>query len=444
MSYRSLVLALSIAMTSGQTYAVAEEPAGRIPSDLRQAIIHEAYARLAERVVAGGDHIEFKLRRFKTLEPGEFHSVRWVEIVTMPGGNMIDMLRESSRLGERALGVAYRPSWQLGAPRYLEGPGGARLDELSVAQVLAETAEHRPSAATTEAITTYRVTVRYGQRARTYKAAVLWLAHDGERDATLFLVDHITQGVEEALREQLAPLEPAPTAALAEKTSLSCLESTNTLTQYQTASSTDWHGFPYYGRHSAGASVQYECRCNANCSQTCTPSWLWTECEDYPFPFPAEGGTSMCHKMESNSEIAVGASMDARQGGAGCSAGFACYMKRCLFCNCGIGVAVTIGGGAVPGSIQFSFASAATPDWNQAKWSFNLENCPACSETAYDPGTPMDPLYETPEPSYRPGTQSGGSNFGSVESTYCYMLGRNCHFTSDGRYQCEWYERVCY
>lgn len=382
--------------------AWAKGPSGRdIAPEQRQLVVKEAYASLARLTAAGGEAIGFKLESFRTVEPSEFASVLWLDLVSMPGGDMLDVGREEKQFNGRTDAVIYRPQWSLDGEDFLTTPEGLSLYGKTVGDILAELVPTKPDVAAVKAITSYRVTAHYRGKSRSYDAAVLWLAPRPGRRATLFIVDNITQGVEEAVRER--PIRPQPRSLGPVPKTATCEYSSSLRRSNQTLTGTNGHIGSGY--HKAAASVDFDCTCETSCVATCEPSFAVQSCTE-------SGGftTDACHKMATNASLSTTGTSDGRTNPPGCAAGLGCIQRACLYCMCSLGVEVEVSG------VTVQFSSSGTPDW-EGNLTFSWQ-CAACQQPAggSDPG----PFYETPEPGGGGGSGGGPSGCCSWYTT-CYM-----------------------
>jgi hypothetical protein len=379
-------------------------PGGDFAPEERQLVIKEAYASLARLTAAGGETLGFKLEDFRTVEPSQFDSVLWLDLVSMPGGDMLDVGREEKQFNGRTDAVIYRPRWSLDGKDFLTTPEGLSLLGKTVGDIIAELVPTRPDMATVKALTSYGVTVHYQGKSRSYDAAVLWLAARPGRRATLYFVDNITQGVEEAVRER--PIRPQPRRLGPVAKTATCESSSSTRRFSKNLTGTNGHfegGF-----HKSQATVDFECTCDTSCVATCEPSFAAQSCDDNGY-----FTTDTCHKMATNASLSTTGTADGRTSPPSCAAGFGCIQRACLYCMCGLGVEVEVRGTTV------QFSASGTPDW-EGNLTFSWQ-CASCQQPAggSDPG----PLYETPDPGTGGGGGGGPRGCCSWQTTCYYQNG---------------------
>jgi hypothetical protein len=400
MRRRSLV-ALTMLLAAVAVGGSAKSPSQIEPAE-RRLIIEQAYANLTRLAANGGATITFELGEMTTVERSQFAETVWLDLVTMPGGDMVDVTREESRYNAAFESVLYRPRWRLDAADYLATPEGLTLPGMTAEQVLEAVAAEQLEARGTEAISSWEVTVQLDGRARSYRAAALWLPPKGRRGATVFFLDHVTQGLEEAVRER--HLAPRPRPPLERNKALSCQAAVSTKYLYLAAPpGKDGH---VTGSHRSSGNVAFTCSCDSDCSAECTPDFESSYCDDFGVHLDS------CHKMATNTNLDGVGSADGRSAPPACAAGQGCVKKSCLFCNCGLSVEVEVAGTTV------KFTPSGQPDW-QGNLTFKWTQCPACVEIP-PPPPPPPPGGGSNEPPFNPdpdGGGSGGSGGGSMTRT---------------------------
>jgi len=410
--------------------AVAKPRTGReIPPEQRELIVREAYGKLAEISTAAGEGVRFEIRFLPTLDATEFGQHVWLDLVTMPGGEMIDMAREARRNGAKGREVViYKPQWKTSDADYLTSPEGLRLPGMTVDQVLEEIAASQPDAGATEAMTPYEVTVTYQERSRTYRAAVMWLPPKRGVDATVFFLDNITQGLENAVRERPNPkaVEPPvkslPPVDFPNKTV--CQETSTFVTPSpRSESSSSGH---LWGRHWSEAGAEFACHCYSNCYSECIPTLPQRACDDSGTPY------TFCHVMATNAQYQNGSSGAGLSAGASCAAGHGCIEKACPFCSCGLGIGILFGTGGI---IGITFTPSGNPDWADGNFGFSHQ-CAPCQPTPPEPpdwGGGGDP----PGPDLQQDYGGGGSGGGGTG--WCTVWHTTCSggFRPDGTYYYE-------
>lgn len=394
-------LVTSEAQSSIPSPAVAGTPSRSFlpPAGQLEHVVREAYARLEKLTAAAGDGVELTLTDFETLRRTTFDEVLWVDLATMPGGHVIDVVPESHL--DQPTGVAtvrYNASWRFQEAEWAATEEGRRMIGMTVAQVLPEVARELPAYQGVVALTRYRVRVKLDAREREYDAAVLWRPGTRPGDATFFVLDHIVQGVEEAARETRpvpaeVPLDLGPIRKAAGSAG-TCESWTDT--RYRSPSQTGTNGH-FYGGHSSSATFSITCACDTACNSTCDARVAGYSCAD-------TGGlvVDACHKMAS----ALDASSDwrgfATSIGASCGAGLGCVQRACLFCACSLGVSVSAFGATV------SFSST------NADWTGNLKftaTCAPCQQVDTCGSTEIIPSIE-PGAEEDPCTSSSGGGGG--------------------------------
>lgn len=409
-STTQLALALLLAILVG---AAAPADASEIDPQDRELIIDHAYRNLTRLAAVGGERLQFRLEDFRTVEAEDFDRVRWLRLVTMPGGDMVDMAREVREYNGAVESVIYRPSWKIDGPRYVRSREGRTLRGQSVAGVLNAIAVENPDAARVTAVTSYKVTVTFQERSRTYRAAVLWLPPSSGRDATLYFMDHVTQGLEEAVRERTVTPRPRPRRLTAASTTNTCYQTHTTKSLTDAVYGYDGHWNDNTSHHSI-AQVDFDCTCASDCSSTCEATFAQATCDDN-----AAFTIDACHKMATNIKTRNEGRADGTTTPASCAAGLGCIQKSCLYCVCGLSIEVDIVG------LSVTFAASGEPDWS-ANQDFTWE-CSACAVAISDGGgLPTDPYDQDPD--------GGGSGGGG--GTGCCWSYTTCYTDSDGVYHC--------
>jgi hypothetical protein len=420
MRKRSIAVALLTVLVASGASAGAKRPGRDISPADRELIIRQAYANLAEHVAAGGAPIAFKVESFRTFEAADLATVQWLDLVTMPGGDMLDMAREQRDWNGEPIAVAYRPTWKLGAADYLQSPEGQRLIGMTADRVIAEVATKKPTMGSALAITTFVVTVEFQDMSRTYTASAIWLPPAPGRDATVVLMDHVTQGVEQALQER-----PRPAVAAVRQRSKAfgaqCQPDSATSRLSQQLEGTDGH---FFGHHAAIATVDFTCTCRSDCYELCSSNFIDSTCED-------TGLTSnFCHNMATAVNASTNDREDARAEGPGCGAGLGCIEKSCAFCWCNLGVSVSIRG------IDVSFSNNGGEDWS-GNVPFGHQ-CGRCVEVT--PPPPPDGGGGGGDGNGGPFDQdpNGGSGTGGGGLRCCSWGSQsNCYYTGTNEYRCD-------
>lgn len=389
-------------------------------------ILKKAYMTLASYTAGAGRQVSFRITDQKFIKVQDFDHVLWVDVATMPGGNMVDMAREVRSYDGAAVAVLYRPSWSAAAENYLDTPEGRDLAVMSVAEVLAALRVEQPEFREVTGVSSYQVEVELDGRSRSYRAAILWFPDPHGRYARISFLDHITQGVENAALER--PLRPRPPLDLdaLEKDGKFCRATSKNTTRNQIQTGREGHLLrfdgTYDGWHIAEVSTLFSCECASDCSQTCTPTFNYAICAD-------SGNTyGMCHKMVSTAALETRSSDDASSisaggtGGQGCAAGFGCVMKASPFCFSVPSVSVNISG------LNISFQVSGSPDWDRGNLKFT-HTCSSCTLESSNGGTPGNGGPYNQDPGGPGGNPSGGGNNCCAWRTTCYV-------SSSGQYTC--------
>src|SRR5262249_50284746 len=75
-------------------------------------LIRQSYASLARYAEPSGKKISFHLSNFRTLDTSDFDRVRWLDLVTMPGGEAIQVESRTHQASDTREGrVEYIPKW---------------------------------------------------------------------------------------------------------------------------------------------------------------------------------------------------------------------------------------------------------------------------------------------------------------------------------------------
>jgi hypothetical protein len=343
-----------------------------------EQIIETAYDTLASHVYRSGQGpLRFELADFHTIYRQDFDRALWLELVTLPGGPVIEVDRTEARNDRWGMtGTSYKPSW---AERKNPWSWRRRLAGRSVREVLDEMVALDPGWLGVEAITSYSVTVWLGGVSRTYRAAFLWLPVAGRNETRFIAQDLITESLDTALIEKLspAPLEqilrpatesvPAGLYQAASAESGTCQVYSDSRDRSVTSNDSQGHKNGYHG---GGLIANFLCQCSSSCVQTCDASIVSDGCTE-----SGELSTTGIHKVSGKSAIASGSNT--------CSAGRGCGVKYCPAACQGLTINATILGTG----ITFTFSESGV-------WTTDLiinHSCPPCvpvSEgSTIDPGT---------------------------------------------------------
>lgn len=175
-----------------------------------QRVILGAYAKLATYARSAPSDLHFELGDSFTLYSEDFDTAQWVDLITMPGGQAIDVLRSGTRIAtERGtrVQVTYKPTWKVQEAGWLLSGRSKELLTFSVRELL-EALSREGDFGSTEvrALTSFEVEALLDGRQRTYRAAFAWIweGDPPRRDLLGFLVlDNVTQGLDSAVREEI-------------------------------------------------------------------------------------------------------------------------------------------------------------------------------------------------------------------------------------------------
>ncbi|HEY9421534.1 MAG TPA: hypothetical protein VIW92_08975 [Thermoanaerobaculia bacterium] len=362
-----LALALFLAVT-----AFAENPAHQHELTLpagdwlqdagtQRLVVNALYERLDAYTTGSGEDLQFRIDDVRTFWLEEFEGALWLDIISMPGGEMIDMLRSVHQNDYlKRTTVTFKPSWAVGEALWKSTEDGQRLAAMTIGDALREVSQTEPQFRDVEAVTAYRVSVQMAGRSRSYLAALLWLRSVSGEERHFVVVDNITQGVAEAAQEALTPAgvggeqaEIALLEALDDSSGKATCRATKTISsQTRTAKGTSGHKT---GSHSSTAKFEVTCTCSSSCASTCSATMPSATCRD-------EGSLSnflTCHRMASSSKGSTNRVDDGNRTGASCAVGYGCVQKTCNLCVCsGFSVGVSVRG------LQVSFNSTGSPNWD--------------------------------------------------------------------------------
>jgi hypothetical protein len=397
---------------------------GVLDEDQMRLVIETAYHTLERYTEASGSKLKLHLGRIKTFYPEHFDSIRWLNIVTMPDGRVVDTLRqthhESSSIGgfkTASNTVTYVPKWRTLNADWLKAPWGPSIKGMSVAKFLGRAAADQPEMSQVRAITSYTITASLAGESRTYRAAFLWIATGKEQEMSFIVADNIVQNVDMAVREIVPLIQQNPSSSLRmvapprTKLTPASASCTPEAQSFQGSAQKTDAGDHLSGAHSSQASFEISCSCNSDCSQRCAGRLVSSTCEDTGWP-------SYCHRGATGSGSSTEYVSAGDRTPAQCSVGFGCVVKSCFGCSCGLSVSVSASGPNV------TFTSFGSPDWDLSlPYS---RTCPACQH---------------PDPPPSGGSGGGGSTGGEctcdcdhnglVTPTECVY---DCNGTISGSY----------
>jgi hypothetical protein len=351
----TLVTALVLMVVLSSSLSAAKAPTADTDAT-RQLIIRSTYQNLADYAAFSRSGLRFEISQPQNLLPAQLDEMLWTDLVTMPGGKVIDMLRNVRTNGVTGEArVSYDPTWRVAEENWLQAPEGRDLLTMRADAVLRTVSQkaQRSELSQVLAVTGYQVTAILGTQRRTYQAAFVWVPALEGTDAAFVVVDNITQGVEEAAREPLAPLTdlaflfdtgrgPSPAPA----PEATCSAWSNYTSDNTTYSGTGSH---ITGSHQRSSNMKITCSCTSTCRSTCSSLLTSGSCSDSGTPL------DMCHKMASNYNGSTIVQDNGNVTAASCGAGYGCAQRPCLFCLCGLTVGVSVNGA----SVSFSAADAS-------------------------------------------------------------------------------------
>lgn len=362
-------------------------------SDRENAVVR-FYDQAAATLRLAGHDLDLTLDDVRTLAPASFASHRVHEVLSLGEGDCLrvepqtrtDVLQGLENGAEQVLDrfMTFGLSWHgdclqaMGSPETQE-----MLEEVgrrTLAELLAGAASDDERLVSIEAATTYRVTVRLGERTLSYRAVALW--QPVQSSSEFVLVDNVFLQIDQAVQPQLPvrSLEAmrAPVAlpeawrmdagGTVERSTTPCK-----ITSKDHLSSSFKNGKEEHsgdGDHQSSADVTFACSCDSDCTSNCTPRFTFTNCADFT---PRD--LTRKHVAASSVDTKNGVFPNATgTAGAQCAAGFGCVFRSCFVTalSCSVSVGVTIS------DFKVSFAP------NNATWSYNsgfeLQNgCDRCA-----------------------------------------------------------------
>lgn len=376
----------------------------------KQELIRRSYLAVSLYSRASGHRPTYELSDFRTIPRVDFGRYEWFDLVTPPGGQVIQVTRHTVR-GAQGTPIRrhYTPRW-IGAPQdYANTTEGKRFAHARIDEILAVAARDMPQLLGVTSVTAYRVTVTLGGETRSYRAAFLW--KETGAGLTYQAYDQVTGRVDEAITETVpaGPVEVQSQPSVDDLRNISAAIDDETCESGSVAdrsfglSSSGFTGHTT-GAHELDGAVSMHCDCDTTCAQTCEANVTGT-CNDW-------GDTGTCHVMSNPSEDHSGATtFNAHLSGntATCGGGLGCAWKECLGCFCSVTVSVSWNGSGL--SVSTTTADAAT-----LKDSHSL-TCPTCTVATTD--EPTDDSSDT--------TTSGGGGGGGDGGGGC-----SCDCDGDG------------
>lgn len=356
-------------------------------------IIQDGYDRLAHFASMDGEPLEFFVDDFVTVRSEEFDTVYWADMVTPPGGEVVDVARERYEdASGRVLGVRYVPRWDR-IDHYVISPEGRKATALKLNEIVGLAAEADEVLKAVTSATSFKVTLRFREHSRSYRAMFLWVDPEPAKSGELEfrVMDHVVQGLSESYGD---PLE----AAMSKKEMVSMRKAEARRNQMReerrklaggcveddAGGRVDHNGLyddteHVNGGHGPYMSVRFECPCTEGCTQECNPDPYFVDCQEF-------GDTTRCHRLSPPGfNVSYGF---AQLGGSppGCKAAIACAWKACsVGCFCG-DPTVSVGVSGQGGSANFSYSWSPS----STKISFDVSHtCAPCEEVEPEPKTPI-------------------------------------------------------
>ncbi len=361
----------------------------KVGSEQKIQIIRMAYDLLEDYGASDVSDLRFELSDFEPLYREQLAQRRYTEIMTMPGGLVLDVIR--SRHSDDTTGVVtvhFKPKWKELEASAMKAPDGRPLESMVVSEVLAEIEdEGYLDLAAVDMIITYRVVATLRGESREYQAAFYWYPGTPEKEISFLVMDHVSQGVEKVLAEAEPPVfVPQATADEVSqlepqhgRSSVECREIPPQPNPLEPPPKTGFGGH-LTGQHRMKAVFDARCSCSSSCTSTCQASVVPLQCVDQGILYDA-----LCHKMSEGDNSSSQSNGNGMTQGAQCSAGFGCAAKSCtLGCTCA-GAGVTVNAG--PGGVNFTFGSGTI-------WTGSHEHSAVCFLCTEVP--PEEPINEPP------------------------------------------------
>lgn len=374
---------------------VAEiRPACRAMEDYREEVIRRAYRRFSAYTRETGSEVSFELSDFHTLPLARFSEVAWLDAVTMPGGEMIDVTRHTAKLNGEVSHVEFRSAWSPDLPHWKDRPDN-HLRDATVAEMLEASVVEGSRLHRAERLTLYEVRVTLDGKSRTYRAAFAWLP--SRQGTGLLVLDYITQRVQHALVERAPTLEAQGHLedlmllsgdevrnATAQAVMGSCTEETYNAGNYNLLlSDTKNHD---QGRHEFKTAFEGICTCDTNCRSSCLPAVDPVTCQDVS---GSEVTDSRCHLGIQETEAMVDFVSGATDPGSGaeCQAKAACAIQECSNCTCTrLQISMTFSGMAEPdGGLSVEIEGEVVQEDPQLIWKNARGAAFHCAECTLNP-----------------------------------------------------------
>jgi len=362
-------------------------------------VVRAAYDRLAHFIEKSGKKVSFVVSELETVGKKSFDEIYYADVVTFPTGWVIDVTPSRHEERESLSGGGTRvrrtteflADWSHRDVAWDQTSTGRRMLALKLDEVIQRVGQHDKEAAATVAMTRYKVTVRLGDRTRTYRAAFFWIRDDDSGDWRARPLDLITQGLAQAAVETEVKGEwewlDEPPPARRSQEDISSISGRSTFCNpnedvesesKMSALGTNDH---FTGNHHSEATFKITCACQSSCNNTCSAAVVDVFCED-----TNNSVMGFCHAFGQAQQATSDSQGDGQSNAPSCAAGFGCVQKTCELCFCGVSVSVGIS------STNVSFSESGSPDW-----SGNLKKsktCPVCTEFE----EPVAPAGSDPDP----------------------------------------------
>lgn len=362
----------------------------------KKELIRRSYIAVSLYSRASAHRPTFEVSDFRTIPRVDFGRYEWFDLVTPPGGQVIQVTRHTTRSSTGTpIRRHYSPEWVRAPQEYAESTEGKRFADARIDEILAAAARDMPELLGVTSVTTYRVTVTLDGETRSYRAAFLW--KETGTGLTYQAYDQVTGRVGEALTETV-PTGPVEVRSEPSADDLRNLGSAIEEVTCETGSVADRSfGLSAFdttghssGEHELNGAVSMHCSCDSLCAQTCDSN-VTASCNDW-------GDTGTCHKISNPSEDhSSSTTLNANLAGsvASCGGGAGCAWKECLGCFCSVTVSVSFGGAGL--SVSTATSGAATLSDS------HTFTCPTCNVVGDDSET------SDPPPSGGGGGDGGGS-----------------------------------
>ncbi len=186
-----------------------------------EELIQTAYSDLERFSEPSGKDLRFELRSFVYIPRKAFDSVKYVDVVTLPGGDEVQAgIVHGAATWTDEVRAMVDPIWTWRSA-YLQSEEARKTATMSLGAVLDRASRGETSLEDITGLTAYEVTVSLGGKRRTYRAAFAWIDHKPQRpginDVEAIIWDNVTLGVGATLNETAAignqeSLPPAPGA----------------------------------------------------------------------------------------------------------------------------------------------------------------------------------------------------------------------------------------